>query len=471
MIKLLIVDDDKNILNSLNHLLKSEYEVFSAKSLKEAREIIRDSYIEIMILDINLPDGSGVDFIDEIKKLYDSSVIIMSTANRDIRLAVNAMKKGAFDYLSKPYDLEELKIVLKKAVENKRLKERVETLESELGFVTATKEIIGNSEAIKKVFSKIELIYDRDIPVLIRGGSGSGKELIARMIHSRSNRRRHPFIAVNCAAIPETLIENELFGHNKGSYTGANETQRGKFEIAGEGVIFLDEIGCLSPASQSKLLRVLQDSSFNRIGDNKILTTKARMIFATSLNLEKEIEHKNFREDLYYRINAFPVQLPDLKDRKEDIPMLVEHFIKRANQKYNLNINGIDSGLLEKISNYYWPGNVRQLENCIEQMCLFNENNCYLKLSENIGQSQFLFLLSSTTNFEAVNTENYNREKNIISIPDNFDMKQIEKNVIEFHLKKNNFKMGKTAFLLGFSRKTLFNKIQEYGIIKTNSTL
>ncbi|HPG31027.1 MAG TPA: sigma-54 dependent transcriptional regulator [bacterium] len=447
---ILIVEDDKNIVDIIESVLRKYYDVFSCSCLKDARKLITDNYFDAIILDVNLPDGNGITFITEIQKIFDNIVIIMATANNNVRDAIEAMKKGADDYLIKPYNLDELKIVLEKCLENKNLKKRVEILETEVDYLMPRKEIIGESLSLKKVFDKLKAVYEKDVTVLIRGSSGTGKELIARDIYYNSDRRKKPFVAVNCAAIPDTLIENELFGHLKGSFTGAYGFQRGKFEIAADGIIFLDEIGSLSMNAQVKLLRVIQEKKIMRIGDSKEISCAARVLAATSVNLENAVKRGLFREDLYYRLNVFPVFLPDLKERKEDIPVLTDYFIKQFNKKYNLNINGISRKLLDILIGYNWKGNIRELENTIEQMCLLCEEPGLTESIITKGKPFERLLMKETQEFDC------------ISVPSNLNIEECWKIIIGHHLKKNNNNITQTAEKLGITRKTLGQKIKFY---------
>jgi len=450
MLNLLIIDDDKNILKTLNSILSKDYLVFTADSLKSARKLISDNYIDIVILDVKLPDGNGINFIGELLNLYDNIIIIMATASNNIRDAIEALKNGAADYLIKPYNIDELKIILAKCVETGKLKRRIEVLETEIDYLSPHREIIGESPAIRKVFEKLSMIYDKDVSILIRGASGTGKELIARDIHFKSDRRKLPFIPVNCAAIPDTLIENELFGHKRGSYTGAYSFQRGKFELAEDGVIFLDEIGALSASAQIKLLRVLQEKTFIRIGDTREIKTGARVICATSTDLETAVKNGLFREDLYYRINIFPVFLPLLKERDNDIELLANFFVKQFNKKYNLNIAGIDNRLLEIFKNYNWPGNIRELENLIERLCLISKYNILsTELLEKTEELRDKFL--------GVKRE---IDKSEIVLPGNLKLEQYTTRIIEARLARNKNHISRTADELGITRKTLVKKLR-----------
>lgn len=446
---LLIIDDDVNLIKPLEQLLKDDYTILTANDLKRGREILKNTYIDIVILDINLPDGSGINFLDDIMNLYDEIIVIMSTANDNVRAAIECMKKGAADYLVKPYNIDELKIILNNSLKNRELKLRVEQLEYEVEKWHPNFEIIGESAQIKYVLEKIRNIYDKDVTVLIRGASGTGKELIARDIHNNSFRKNRPFLAVNCAAIPDTLIENELFGHIKGAYTGAHNFQRGKFEAAADGDIFLDEIGSLSAQAQLKLLRVIQEKKITRIGDTKEIIFRGRIIAATSINLEEAVKKGTFREDLYFRINVFPVYLPRLNERKEDIKLLADFFINKCNAKYGLNIQGLTDELIRIFENYEWRGNIRELQNVIEQLALLTDSSLISADDLKTNGKLFARFYSETENNREIEKLEY-----------------AEKIHIEKALAFYKFNITRTAAALDITRKTLAKKIKEYKIKK-----
>ena len=300
--------------------------------------------------------------------------MVIVTAYGSEKIAVEAMKKGAYDYVAKPYEIDELRIIAKNAFEKISLQEENARLRLEIGRLEGLGEIIGQSEAIKEVFDRIEKVGTTDVTVLIEGESGSGKELVARELHKRSKRRNEPLIIMNCAAVPETLIESELFGHEKGAFTGAAERRSGKFELANKGTIFLDEIGDMSVSTQSKLLRVLQEQKFERLGGTETLAVDVRIISATHRDLEEEIEEGRFREDLYYRIKVVNIKIPPLRHRKEDIPLLVNRFIQYFSEKHQKRIASISSEAMKVLISYNWPGNVRQLKNVIESALVLANN-------------------------------------------------------------------------------------------------
>jgi Nif-specific regulatory protein len=313
--------------------------------------------------------------------------------------------------------------------------------------------IIGKSKKMVEVYKKLQKVCDRNVTVIIRGNSGVGKELIAENIHYNSKRKNYPFVTVNCAAITPTLIENELFGHVKGSYTGAISSEKGKFELADKGTIFLDEIGALPLNMQSKILRVLQEKTFHKIGDNKVNKVDVRVICATSANLEHEILNKNFRKDLYYRINVFPINLPDLKEHKEDIELLVKHFVNQLNESNNYKINKIDKKLINKLKKYDWPGNIRELQNIINRLYFLSDTNI------------LSFNDLDMSDLELFKEDKISKTKNILELNLNQDFGFMEKQIIESVLQNNHFNIKKTAEQLKLNRKTIYNKIKKYNII------
>ena len=352
------------------------------------------------------------------------------------------LKKGAVDYLVKPYNFDELKLIIENAVNTRELKRKVWQLENEIKSYQSDIEFIGISEKIKEVLEKIKNVYDKDVSILILGASGTGKNLLAQLIHKKSKRRDKPFISINCAAIPETLIENEFFGHIKGAYTGAYTFQYGKLEAVTDGDLFLDEIGALSLNSQAKLLKVIEEKKFMRIGDTKEIQFSGRIIAATSLNLEQAIKERRFREDLYYRLSVFPIELPQLKEHKEDIRLLVDYFIKTFNKKYNLDISGADEKLIKLFEDYDWPGNVRELQNVIERLCLLAAGNILTLTELTDGYAKLL------------NKDLMTNKKSKIKT-----LEEVEEEYIKKILEMTNNNISQTAKILGISRKTLYNKI------------
>ena len=364
---ILIVDDEKAARYGMKKILqKDNYTVYEAKDGADALQIIKTQHPELIFLDINMPQLDGMKILEMISAIKNPPLVVIVTAYGSEKIAVEAMKKGAYDYIAKPYEIDELRIIAKNASERLALQEENARLRLEIGRLGGMGEIIGQSEAIKDVFDRIEKVGTTDVTVLIQGESGSGKELVAREIHKRSKRKNEPLIIMNCAAVPETLIESELFGHEKGAFTGATERRLGKFELANKGTIFLDEIGDMSLSTQSKLLRVLQEQKFERLGGAETLTVDVRIISATHRDLEEEIEEGRFREDLYYRIKVVNINIPSLRHRKEDIPLLANRFIQHFSEKHQKRLLSISNEAMKYLVSYNWPGNVRQLKNFIE---------------------------------------------------------------------------------------------------------
>ncbi|MGD9114412.1 MAG: sigma-54 dependent transcriptional regulator, partial [Desulfobacterales bacterium] len=375
---ILIVDDEKNYLRVLSAVLEDEgYEILTALSGQEALEIQKASDLDLVLTDMKMPGMDGIKLLENIKAIDPDLPVIMMTAHGTVDKAVEAMQKGAYSYILKPFDNERLTIYTKKAIsmyqvvkDNRRLRDEVET-KYRFG------NIIGKSKAIRKVFDTIRKVAPSGATVLIEGESGTGKELVAKSIHFNSQRHDKPYIAVNCSALAETLLESELFGHEKGAFTGAVAKKKGRFELADGGTLFLDEIGELSQNLQVKLLRVLQEKNFERVGGIQPISVNIRIIAATNKNLKEEMLHGRFREDLFYRLNVVHVVLPPLKDRKEDIHLLVDHFLNKyaSERKTAVPVKGVDQEVDRLFYEYSWPGNVRELENLIERMMILCPND------------------------------------------------------------------------------------------------
>ncbi|MGB9629440.1 MAG: sigma-54-dependent transcriptional regulator, partial [Thermodesulfobacteriota bacterium] len=374
MRKVLIVDDELGTRESLKMILKKDYEVLLAKDAEEAFIKIKEHSPDVVLLDILLPDLDGLKVLEKIKQSDPEIIVIMITATKTVKTAVEAMKLGAHDYITKPFDLDELRLIISRSVSAKALKEENRRLWEEIDKNYGFGNIIGKSKGMREIYKMIRQIANSKSTVLIMGESGTGKELISRAIHYNSNRKNFPFITINCAAIPETLIESELFGHEKGAFTDAIRTKKGLFEEADGGTLFLDEIGELSLTTQAKILRFLEEKEFNRVGGSKTIKVDVRLITATNKDLTQLIKKGGFREDLYYRINVVPILLPPLRERREDIPLLIDHFIKKFNAENNKNVKGIQPEALEVMMNYEWPGNVRELENLMERVIALTTN-------------------------------------------------------------------------------------------------
>ena len=367
MKKLLIVDDELSIRRSLYNTFKRNYQVETASCGLEAVKKVEGDDFDLVLLDQKMPDLDGLQVLKEIRKIDDRVIIIMITAYGSIESSVEAMKLGAYDYILKPYELDEIKMVVEKAINYQNLAEEVVSLKVALSERFQFSNIMAKSKKMQDVFQRIQDTADTDISILILGESGTGKELIAKAIHYNSLRRSKPLVIVNCAALPEELLENEIFGHEKGAFTGADRRRIGKAEEANDGTLFLDEIGDLSIKTQPKLLRFLQDGKIERLGSNKSIQLDVRVIAATNQDIESALEEGTFRKDLYYRLNTLTIDIPPLRERKEDISLLADHFLSMYSKVHKKNVSSISPEVIEQLINYSWPGNVRELEKVIER--------------------------------------------------------------------------------------------------------
>lgn len=436
-----IVEDDRIMRISLADSLRmAGYDVFIYESIQAFREAIKENEFDLVITDVRLPDGNGIDIL---KEKLDSPVIIM-TAFGSIKDAVTAMKLGAFDYITKPFSLEEFMLIVQKAFEFRDMRMENIRLKQEIKRCYGIPSIIGQSAVIKQLLSNIERISASDSTVLIYGESGTGKELVATTIHYMSKRGDKPFIKVNCAAIPEGLVESELFGHEKGAFTGAIKKKPGRFELADGGTIFLDEIGDLPLSAQAKLLRVLQERTFERLGGTENIKVDVRIIAATNRDLKSEVKKGLFREDLFFRLNVLPIEIPPLRERREDIYLLVEHFLEKNNIRTGRNVRISEDALMELLK-YDYPGNVRELENIIERCVTFS--------SDRIIKKEDLSFITSITSGE---------NSGLLSL--SALSKKAEKEQIIKILKLTGGNKTRAAEILGISRKTLWEKIKLYGI-------
>lgn len=448
MKNILLVDDESKILKILkSSLSKQGYTVYTAANGQEARKKMAEVSASLVFLDVKLPDVSGLELLQEFIGLYPNKVFIMMTAFGNVDNAVSAMKAGAFDYLVKPVKLTELIVVIEKAFEWLGVKEENKLLKEQLQQSEIFGEIVTSSPQMKNIINLVERVSDTEANIMIQGESGTGKTKIAKMIHTLSGRKQAPFVPVNCAAIPESLLESELFGHEKGSFTGAVASRKGKFEAANGGTIFLDEIGEISPAFQAKLLQVTQDKTFMRVGSDLLRTVDVRIICATNRDLKKLVEEGKFREDLYYRLNIVDLYIPPLRERKLDIPLLVEKFLDKYRNKHQKNYQA-NRELLNYLMNYHWQGNVRELENAIERAVV-------LCNSETLVIEDFPREIREMKNeslIESVNDE--------LPLPEILD--QIERKYILKALDDSLGQPAKAARKLGISRQSLLYKMNKY---------
>lgn len=387
---IVVVDDDPGVREVLQELLAEEgYHVTAVADAAAAIEAVKDTVVQVVITDLRLPGMDGLHLLERVSQLDSKIVGIVMTGYGTIDVAVKAMKAGAFDFITKPFDADAVAIVIKKALEFQRLKQENLLLRKTVRDQYRMEHLIGTSESMRVVLDFIDKVADSDSTVLIQGESGTGKELIARTIHYNSSRRDQPLVPVNCAAIPENLLESELFGHEKGAFTGALNARMGRFELAHGGTIFLDEIGEMSVSLQAKLLRVLQERCFERVGGTKTIGVDVRILAATNQDLDQAVQDKRFRKDLFYRLNVIPIVVPPLRERRSDIPVLIEHFLSRFNQAKHASVHGVDPDAMEYLMHYAWPGNIRELENFIERVVVLKKTGVLscTDLSEKILQT------------------------------------------------------------------------------------
>jgi len=372
--RILIVDDDRHLREQIAWSLKSDYAVTEAGDRVSGQAALRTGHPDLVLLDLHMPPGRGVregmSLLQEIRDAGLDALVIVMTGDESKESALHAMEAGAYDYFRKPVELPELKLIIRRALEKQRIERENRRLREALRQQTPFEEILGQSQGMRRVFDAIRRVAGGETTVIIRGESGTGKELVARAIHGASDRKDGPFVAVQCSALPETLIESELFGHEKGAFTGAVATRQGRFEMAHGGTLFLDEIGTLTPAVQAKLLRVLEGRQFERLGGKETLRVDVRLISATNEDLEHRVRQGGFREDLYYRVNVFPIVLPHLRERREDIPLLVDHFLKIFCKERGVPAKSIAPEALERLQGHAWKGNVRELVNVVQNLVL-----------------------------------------------------------------------------------------------------
>jgi two-component system response regulator AtoC len=365
---ILVVDDENGVRQSFNLVLKDEYNVLLAGTGAETIDIFTKTNIDLILLDIRLPDIDGVDLLGKLKEIDPNTEIIMVTAVKEIATAVKAIKLGAYEYVSKPFLVDEVLALINRALEKRNLVREVSYLRSELERYHPFEEMVGNDKSIRAIFDLISTISKSDGPVLVQGESGTGKELVARAIHNLNSREKRPFVVINCAAIPSTLMESKIFGHTRGAYTGATSTTIGKLELANGGTVFLDDIDTLDINMQGKLLRVIQEKEFERLGSTKVIKFDSRFVAASNRDLRELISQGMFREDLFYRLNVFPVKIPPLRERKGDIPLLLDHFLGVRCRKTGKPAKRFSKGAVNFLVKYDWPGNVRELENLVERL-------------------------------------------------------------------------------------------------------
>jgi two-component system nitrogen regulation response regulator NtrX len=447
---ILIVDDEPGVLNSVSKILEDEeYQVTVAKSGPEALKLIATDAPALVLLDIWMPDMDGLETLKRIREQAPSIQVMMMSGHGSIETAVKAVKLGAYDYIEKPLSLENVTLRVRHALDQRRLEEENLSLRTK---VERRFELVGTSPVMQRLSQLIATAGPTSGRVLISGENGTGKELVARAIHMQSPRREKQFVAVNCAAIPETLIESELLGHERGSFTGATAQKRGQFELADGGTLFLDEIGDMSLSTQAKVLRVLQEQQFTRVGGSKLIKVDVRVIAASNKNLAKEIEKGTFREDLFYRLNVLPMEVPPLRERKEDIPLLVKHFLRTHAEEQGLKGKEIDPGALEVLQQYDWPGNIRELRNLIERLMIM-VNGSVIEASHVSG-----FLQAKAGIQSGMPSPTALAAKSYDSLRD--ARNAFEREYISRKLREHNWNVSKTAEELKIERSHLHRKIK-----------
>lgn len=446
-VRVLVVDDDVKMLELLKKVLsKRGYVVDISPKPKEALEKFVSDGFDIIVTDINMPEMSGLEILKQVKSMAPDTIVIMITAFATVSSAVESMKLGAYDYIIKPFNMEEFVLIIDRASEQILLKKELELLRKEVQQKYSFGNIIGKSPRMQKVFQLIRQVASTNSNVIIYGKSGTGKELVAKAIHYNSSRKDKPFIAVNCSAIPESLLESELFGHEKGAFTGAVSSRKGLFEEANGGTIFLDEVGDMSLAMQAKLLRVIEDKEIRAVGSDKPRKIDVRIISATHKDLEKAVKEGTFREDLFYRLNVIPIYLPELRERVEDIPLLVEYFLKKYGEEAGRPNVRISREALACMMKYSWPGNVRELENLIERLVVLSpaDEITVNDLPEHIRICKAESLVEELTLGEKITLE------------------ELEKRYILKILRETGWHKSNAAKILGIDRRTLYRKIEEY---------
>jgi len=443
--KIFIVDDEATVRESLQQMLNRDFFVFTADCAKSAKDIWQKESFDVVLFDILLPDSSGIDLLREFRKNFPNTPVIMITGTKEIRTAVDAMKLGAYDYLTKPFSFNELKIAIEGALQLNAKQDCIADLYKVSQDNIFFGNMVGRSRKMLEVFKRIAQVMHTSTTILVQGESGTGKELIAKAIHYYGLRREKQFVPIHIASLSENLLESELFGHEKGAFTGAVNAKKGTLEIADGGTLFLDEVGEIPLSIQVKLLRVIQEREFRRVGGTKDIKVDVRFIAATNKDLWKLVQNGKFREDLFYRISVVPLDAPSLRERPEDIPLLAYHFLEKLKRNINKNIIGITDKAMEMLEHYKWPGNIRELENVIEQ-------------SLHIANKQFIDVIDLPSSIQ----KNWSIAENIDTLQDTIS--GYERRIIEDALIKSEGVVGKAADLLGTTRRVLKYKIDKHGI-------
>ena len=471
--KVLVVEDDKSVLAVLRGLLEEDgYWVRAVETGQRGRAELNENDFDVCLVDINLPDMDGIDLLKEVKESGSTASIIIMTARNTMNNAINAMKNGAFEYITKPFENEEISMQVKRALESRKLVQDFQQLKKEVRKSYEPGNMVGTSPAMQKVYKIIGQVANTDASILIQGESGTGKELVAKTIHYNSPRWNKPFTAVNCAAIPRELLESELFGHEKGSFTGALERRIGKFELAEDGTLFLDEVGDIPLELQTKLLRVLQEREYSRVGGRELLRANARILAATNQDLERGVREKRFREDLYFRLKVIPIYLPPLRERRGDIPQLVGYFIDKINREMGTRITGISPDALKLLEDHAWPGNVRELENALIRAAVLSPGAVLFPKdftfhNNQPGEPPPAVDHLSLEEIIHHKLEDYFQRTKGVDVDNLYSLviERVERPLIELTLRKTGGNQIRAAEILGINRNTLRKKISELHIV------
>jgi DNA-binding NtrC family response regulator len=455
-VKILVIDDDPKISWILSEGLGETYHILSAKDGLEGLQMVTKTHPNLVLLDIKMPGMEGLEVLDKIKSMDQITEVIMLSGHGETKNVVESIKRGASEFINKPFDVKEVEIHIQNVLEKNRLKQELDQLKTELKTKSQYDKLIGDTPGMMQIKAVIEQVADSELTVLIRGESGTGKEIVARMLHTLSSRRNGPFVKVNCAAIPRELLEAELFGYEKGAFTGAHKTKLGRFEIANKGTIFLDEIGDMPLELQSKLLQVLEQYEFVRVGGIKTIKVDTRIVCATNRDLEKALKDGTIREDLFYRLNEVTLNLPPLRERREDIVLLIEHFLQKYYAIYNKQYRPLSPTTLELLQNFDWPGNVRQMENLIKQIVVREDENVVRDIIRP-QTYETISVPSSIHPASAINDFSLKRKVGVAVATE-------EKVLIAHALNKTNWNRRKAAQLLEISYRSLLYKIKEYEI-------
>ncbi len=450
-----IVDDEVSILKLLTHWVKSNWG-YSVKTFTKGNDVLNclSENPSLVLLDIMLPDINGNEVLKKIKSVNENLPVIMLSAQGSVEVAIESIRLGAYDYFPKPIDQNRLEPAIKNALRNYELIQKVDELQENLQKEYSFDNIISSDSNMQKVFRLVTKVLDNDITVLIEGESGTGKELVARAIHYNGTRKHKPFIVVNCASIPRELLESELFGHEKGSFTGAHQRKIGKFELGNGGTIFLDEIGEMEMSLQAKILRVIQQKEFERVGGTETIKTDVRILSATNRDLKEAVDNKEFREDLYYRLSSFPIMVPPLRDRRGDIIILIDHFVNKFNEKLGKQIKGFSKSALKYLYDYDWPGNIRELENLIERCIILSDQN---EIDHSILPSHIVKRDSSAA-LSVNNGPLFGEESAVIPF------ERLKEEAIKHAIKVTNGNIVEAAKKLNIGRATLYRLMDKYGI-------